>query len=75
MGKAILGVWGRSPQSPEARGLGGGAPSVRKFCIFLQKQHTFRAILVKNNAFKTWHKNWQFNMIQLVAIMGYLGGG
>ena len=47
---AILGVWGRSPQPPkangglvfcpqppEARGFGGGAPSARKFCIFLQK--------------------------------------
>ena len=44
-----MGVWGRSPQLPEAGGLGamppaaggtgvgGGAPSARKFCIFLQK--------------------------------------
>ena len=31
------GVWGQSPQPPEARGSGGGAPSARKFCIFLQK--------------------------------------
>ena len=34
---AALGVWGQSPQPPEARGPGGGAPSDRKFCIFLQK--------------------------------------
>ena len=26
-----LGVWGQSPQPPEARGSGGGAPSARKF--------------------------------------------
>ena len=32
-----LGVWGWSPQPPEARGSGGGAPSARKGCIFLQK--------------------------------------
>ena len=32
-----LGVWGQSPQPPEARGSGGGAPSARKFCILLQK--------------------------------------
>ena len=49
------------------------APSARKFCIFLQKSLNFRAILIKNNAFKTWHRNWQRNMIQLVALMGYMG--
>ena len=27
---------------------------------------------MKNNAFKTWHRNWQRNMIQLVALMGYM---
>ena len=32
-----LGVWWQSPQPPEARGPGGGAPSAQKFCIFLQK--------------------------------------
>ena len=37
----------------------GGAPSARKFCIFLQKELNFRAILMKNNAFKTLHRNWQ----------------
>ena len=32
------GVWERSPLQPEANeGAGGGAPSARKFCIFLQK--------------------------------------
>ena len=35
-GGAVLGVWEQSPQPPEARGFGGGAPSARKFCIFLQ---------------------------------------
>ena len=32
-----MGVWGQSPQPPKTRGSGGGAPSARKFCIFLQK--------------------------------------
>ena len=35
-GQWELGVWRKSPQPPEARGSGGGAPSARKFCIFLQ---------------------------------------
>ena len=56
------GVWGRSPQRS-------------KFCIFLQKLLNFRAILIKNNAFKTWHRNRQSNMIQLVALMDYVGSG
>ena len=51
------------------------APPCRQFRIFLQKQLNFRAIFKKNNAFKTWHRNWQRNMIQLVALMGYMGSG
>ena len=56
-------------------GCGGGAPSARKFCIFLQNELNFRAILIENNAFRTWDKNWQPNMIQLVTLMGYVGSG
>ena len=51
-GRAVLGVWEQSPQPPEARGFGGGAPSALKFCIFLQILLNFRAIFIKNNAFK-----------------------
>ena len=29
----------------------------------------------EDNAFKTWHRNWQRIMIQLVALIGYVGGG
>ena len=36
-----LGVWGKSPQPPEARGSGGGAHSARKFCIFFAKITSF----------------------------------
>ena len=35
------------------RGPGGGVPSVRKVCIFLQKKLNFRPILTKINAFKS----------------------
>ena len=56
-------------------GAGGGGSSARKFCIFLQHELNFKAILIENNAFKTWHKNWQPNMIQLIALMGYTGSG
>ena len=40
-------------------GSGGEAPSAREFCVFLQKSLNFRAILIKNNAFKMWLRNWQ----------------
>ena len=53
MGGLCLGVWGKIPQPTEARGFGGGSPSARKFCIVLQIKLNFRAILIKNNAFKT----------------------
>ena len=69
-----LGVWGQSPQPPEAQGFGGGAPSARKFCIFC-KYNLILELLKKNNAFKTWHRNCQRNMIQLVALSGYVGSG
>ena len=36
-----LGVWRQSPQPPEARGSGGGAPSAQKFCIFFAKITSF----------------------------------
>ena len=42
---------------------GGGAPSARKFCIFLQNNLILELFLMKNNAFKTLHRNWQRNMI------------
>ena len=68
---------GLGVKPPAAGGTGdwGRRFRARKLCIFLQNQLNFRAIVIKNNAFKTWHKNWQHNMIQLVAIMGYVGGG
>ena len=56
-------------------GFGGGVSSARKFCIFLQNELNFRAILIKNITFETWHRNWQRNVIQLVALMGYMGSG
>ena len=56
-------------------GSGGGVSSAQNFCIFLQNELNFRAILIQNNAFRTWHKNWQSNMIQLGTLMGYMGSG
>ena len=62
MGGSVLGVWGLGPQ-------------ISKFCIFFQKHLNFRAILIKNSAFTTWHRNRQPNMIQLVALIDYVGSG
>ena len=72
---AVWGVGGGPPVAGGQWGSGGETPSSQKFLIFLQKYLNFRAILIKNNAFKTWHKNWLRNMIQLVASMGYMGSG
>ena len=36
-GEQSKALGGQSPQPPEARRSWGGAPSARKFCIFLQK--------------------------------------
>ena len=48
-------VLGQSPQPPQARGLGGGAPSARKFCCFFwQRLSNIRPILIKINAVETW---------------------
>ena len=63
-----LGVWGQSPQPPEARGSRDGAPSARKFCIFLQKELHFRATLIKKiMLLKRGLKIGSANMIKLVA--------
>ena len=70
-----MGVRGRSPQLPEAWGLGAKPPALKIFAFFLQNELNFRAILIENNAFRTWHKNWQPNMIQVVALMGYMRSG
>ena len=55
-------------------GSGGKDPNARKFCI-LCKNNLILGLLTKNIAFKTWYRNWQRNMIQLVALMGYVGDG
>ena len=64
-----MGLGGKAPAAG-GLGSGGGASSAQNFCIFLQNELNFRAILIKNNPFRTWHKNWQPNMIQLGALMG-----
>ena len=75
MGGLSWGSGGGAPSRQRPTGAGGGALSARKVCIFLQKLLNFRAFLIKNNAIKTWHRNWQRNMIQLVALMGCMGSG
>ena len=69
------GVRGQSPLLPEAWGLGAEPPALKTFAFFFQNELNFIAILIENNAFRTWHKNWQPNMIQLGALMGYMGSG
>ena len=64
------GVKGQSPQLPEAWGLGAEPPALKIFAFFCKMKLNFRAILIENNAFRTWHKNWQPNMIQLGAFNG-----
>ena len=61
---------GKAPSHQRHGGSGGRAPSAH---ISLKKITYFQSYFIKNNAFKTWHRNWQRNMIQLVALMGYMG--
>ena len=88
---AAGGQWGsrgQSPQLSEAGGLGtkptvargtrvwGQSTQCLKFLHFFAKNNLILELFKKNNnAFKTWHRNWQRNMIQLVALMGYVGSG
>ena len=37
-------------------GVGSGALSARKFCMFLLRELNFWPILIKMNAFETWHR-------------------
>ena len=52
----------------------GAEPPVLENFAFFAKITYFRAISIKNNAVKTRHRNWQCKMIQVVALMGYVGG-
>ena len=55
-----LGVWGQSPQPPEARGSGGRAPSAQKFCIFFAKITSFYGYFdLKIMLLKRGLENWQ----------------
>ena len=74
---AAKGQWGLGALPPAAEGQwgsGGKDPNARKFRI-LCKNNLILGLLTKNIAFKTWYRNWQRNMIQLVALMGYVGDG
>ena len=55
-------VWGQSSSRRRHGGVGAEPPALEKFAFFCKKKN-FSAILIKNNAFKTWHRNWQRNMI------------
>ena len=69
-----LGVRGKAPSRRRNGGLGAEHPAleIRENHMLSTKCYGF---LIKNNAFKTWHRNWLRNMIQLVVLMGYVGGG
>ena len=82
-GGAVLGVWGRSPQPPEANGglgakpptaggLGAKPPAVGGTGVWGRSPQRSRSLRFfskitkfwgyfdkKNNAFKTWLRNWQ----------------
>ena len=54
-----LGVWGLSPQPPEARSLGVEPPALENFAFFCKNNFILGLFWLKNNAFKTWFRNWQ----------------
>ena len=70
-----MGLGGKAPSCRRHGGLGAEPPALKIFAFFLQNELNFKAILIENNAFRPWHKNWQSNMIQLGALMGYMRSG
>ena len=73
-GRVFWGSGGKAPSRRRHRGLGAEPPALANFAFFC-KYNLILAILIKTNAFKTWHRNYQRNMIQLVALSGYVGNG
>ena len=66
---AMGGCFGGLGAKPPAAG--GALANFAFFC----KYNLILELFKKNNAFKTWHRNCQRNMIQLVALSGYVGSG
>jgi len=49
-----LGIWGKIPHPPEARGSGDGIPSAERFCNFSIKiTNAFYAYFGQNGSFKS----------------------
>ena len=67
-----MGVWGQSYPGAGDTGVFGKEPPALEKCAFFCKNNLILGVFNKNNIFKTWHRNWQGNMIQLVALMGYV---
>ena len=67
----VAGGWRSGSKAYSRWRSGGGAHSALKFCIFLAKKKlNFRANLIQNNAFKTWHRNKQCKQDQTSCING-----
>ena len=48
---------GKAYSSRRHGSLGAEPPTLKNFAFFCKNNFNFRAILIKNNAFKTWHRN------------------
>ena len=59
MGELFWGFGGKAPSRRRRGGLEALPPALENFAFFLQKQLYFRDILIKNNVFETWLRNWQ----------------
>ena len=80
MGGAVWGVWGRSPQPPEAngdlgakpqlpeaRGSGGEPPALENFAFFCKNNLILGLFRLKNNDFKRGLEIGSANKIKLEA--------
>ena len=63
------GSGGKAPSRQRHGDLGAKPPALENFAFSRKNNLILGTILTKNSAFKTWHKNWQRNMIQLVALL------
>ena len=63
-GGAVLGVWGQSPQPPEANGdLGARPPALENFAFFCNNNFILGLFWLKNNALKRGLEIGSANMI------------
>ena len=75
-GGGCLGVWGFGDKAPSRRrhgGLRAEPPALENFAFFCKGNFILGLFWLKNNAFKTWLRNWQCKHDYTGCINGLFG--